>query len=186
MIVSSPHHNASTHNSQLPIPLILTPSPYLSQMMWAADFDARTAAVFLHHPPEGLNLQADPLSWPIGLTPAPPPLPSVDSPLPAPSAIPSPSTPSSRRPLWRLNMPMAIPPMLPSSSASPSLPEAWGVEQAGAHWGQLREAGGDLAVFCVAAILRANRKAMLQVRPEAGQGRAGRLAGVAAAAAALG
>ncbi|CAI7745379.1 unnamed protein product [Closterium sp. NIES-54] len=151
------------------------------EMMWAADYDPRMAAVLLHHPPEGLSLAAEPLAWSAGL-------PSLQPPSTAPNSSPthpSHSAHSSLPPTHPEPSPFpAMPPVPPSlppvlalglgkrsgrkgGSMGGAMGGVGGAEGAGgrgmSRWGEARVGDEDLAVFCVAAILRANRKRLLQV-----------------------
>ncbi|GJP79658.1 hypothetical protein CLOP_g9862 [Closterium sp. NIES-67] len=161
------------------------------EMMWAADYDPRMAAVLLHHPPEGLSLAAEPLTWSSGLPPLQPPSSATPDPSPAHPDHPSlpPTYPDPSPPLPFPAMP-PIPPSLPpvlalglgkrsgrkggsmggstgggtGGSAGGSMGGMEGVGGSGmSRWGEARVGDEDLAVFCVAAILRVNRKRLLQV-----------------------
>ncbi|CAI7776346.1 unnamed protein product, partial [Closterium sp. NIES-54] len=181
---------SDTHFSLPPALGLLPPAPWplphvppfpTVQMMWAADYDPRMAAVLLHHPPEGLSLAAEPLAWSAGL-------PSLQPPSTAPNSSPthpSHSAHSSLPPTHPEPSPFpAMPPVPPSlppvlalglgkrsgrkgGSMGGAMGGVGGAEGAGgrgmSRWGEARVGDEDLAVFCVAAILRANRKRLLQV-----------------------
>ncbi|CAI5990048.1 unnamed protein product [Closterium sp. NIES-65] len=152
-----------------------------SVMMWAADYDPRMAAVLLHHPPEGLSLAAEPLTWSAGLPPLQPPstAPNSSPTHPAHSAHSSlpPTHPDPSPFPAMLPIPPSLPPVLAlglgkrsgrkGGSMGGGMGGAGGAEGAGgrgmSRWGEARVGDEDLAVFCVAAILRANRKRLLQV-----------------------
>ncbi|CAI5468493.1 unnamed protein product [Closterium sp. Yama58-4] len=132
------------------------------EMMWAADFDSRMASVLLHHPPEGLNLVAEPHTWSTG------PLPPLDSPTNDAATTPVPFSTASnqggsslggfdvmglgggrRGGIWR--------------SGQLTAQDVEGGASLMSQWGEARVGDEDLAVFCVAAILRVNRKRLLLV-----------------------
>ncbi|CAI5474737.1 unnamed protein product, partial [Closterium sp. Yama58-4] len=148
------------------------------EMMWAADYDPRMAAVLLHHPPEGLSLAAEPLTWSAGLPPLQPPSSAPDpSPThPAHSSLPPTHPDPSPFPAMP-PIPPSLPPVLAlglgkrsgrkGGSMAGAMGGVAGADGLGgrgmSRWGEARVGDEDLAVFCVAAILRANRKRLLQV-----------------------
>lgn len=117
------------------------------ERMWAAEYDPQNAATLLQNPPEGINLSAERHMWGAGK-------PNMDA-SGSSGTLGSGAQSETRlkRTLWRI----------PNSTSLQADHNGKYSPLRMTQWGEARNGDEDISVFIVAAILRQNRKKLLQI-----------------------